>query len=136
MNVDGNVVGLVLLIVATVSGLVLFAMFVRAARGRERAIDAGAIAAHGGVGGVALATWFAFTTGGNELGGARGFSILLLAVVAGAGLLMLRTVGASRRDDPGGDTIPEAAVSPLHIAGHVIVGTVAIVAVVAAAVAG
>jgi hypothetical protein len=136
VDVDGNVVGLVLLIVATVSGLVLFSMFASAARGRERAIDAGVIASHGGVGLVAIAVWFGFTTGGQELGGARPFTIVLLALVLLAGLLMLRTVARSRAEDPGGDSIPEASISPLHIAGHVVVGSAAIIAVVIAAVRG
>lgn len=136
MDVDGNVVGLVLMLVATVSGIVLFSMFASAARGRERAIEAGAIASHGGVGAVAIATWFAFITGSSEMGGARAFTIVLLAGVLVPGLLMLRTVAQSRKDDPNGDAIPEAAVNPLHIAGHVVVGSAAIIAVVVLAIRG
>jgi hypothetical protein len=136
VDVDGNVVGLVLMLVATVSGLVLFSMFAAAARGRERAIEAGVIASHGGVGAVAIAVWFAFLTGSSEMGGARAFTVVLLALVLVAGLLMLRTVAVSRKDDPHGDTIPEATVNPLHIAGHVIVGSAAIIAVVVLAIRG
>jgi len=50
--------------------------------------------------------------------------------------VMLRTVVLSRRDDPHGDLIPEAAVNPLHIAGHVVVGSAAIIAVVVLAIRG
>ena len=133
MDVDGNVVGLVLMLVATVSGLVLFSMFALAAKGKSRAIEAGVIASHGGVGAVAIVVWFGFTSGESEMGGARAFTLVLLGLVLAAGLLMLRTVARSRHDDPVGDVIPEAAISPLHIAGHVVVGSAAIIAVVIAA---
>jgi len=135
VNVDANVVGLVMLFIAMISGLILFAIFASQATGTPRAIEAGPIAMHGGVAAVVIALWFAFTTTPDgELGGIRGFALVLLAVVLVAGIVMLGTINKARKDDPGGDEIPEAMVNPLHIAGHVFVGSLAIIAVVVAAI--
>ncbi|MEO7556923.1 MAG: hypothetical protein ABIV94_10025 [Acidimicrobiales bacterium] len=136
MDVDAKAVGLVLLLVATFSGMFLFAVFARAARSRERAIDGGAIATHGSIGFTALVVWFSYVNGAKEFGGARPFVVFLLAVVLAAGVLMLRTVQRSRHEDPDGESISEAAVSPMHILGHVVIGSLAIIAVVATAIAG
>src|SRR3954462_9673741 len=100
-----------MLFIAMISGLILFAMFASRATATPRAIEAGPIAADGGVAAVVVALWVALTTSPDgELGGIRGFALVLLAVVLVAGIVMLRTIGRARKDDPGGDDIPEAMV--------------------------
>jgi hypothetical protein len=129
-------VGVVLLVLSTLGGSALLVLWARAARTRERKVDPGAQAAHAGLGLSAIALWWGYTSGADEMGGARAFVVILLALLLGAGLLQLKAYRDARDDDEFGDKYAESAIPLVHIAGHVAFGLAAIAVVVIAAVRG
>jgi hypothetical protein len=129
-------IGVVLLILSTIGGTGLLVLWGRAARTRERKVDAGAQAAHAGLGLTAIALWWGYTAGANETGGMRVFVVVLLAGLLGAGLLQLRAYRDARREDEYGERYAETAIPVMHIAGHVLFGLAAIAVVVIAAIQG
>jgi hypothetical protein len=126
----------VLLILSTFGGSALLVMWARAARTRERKVDAGAQAAHAGLGLSAIALWWGYTSGADEMGAARVFVVILLALLLGAGLLQLKAYRDARADDELGEKYAETAIPLVHIAGHVVFGLAAIAVVVIAAIRG
>jgi hypothetical protein len=128
--------GLVLLVVSTIGGFVLLALWARAARTRQRKVDAGAQAAHAGLALTAIACFWGYTAGTAEMGGMRAFVIVLLAGVLIAGLLQLKAYRDARSEDEFGERYAESSVPMLHVAGHVLFGLIAIAVVVVAAVQG
>jgi len=129
-------IGMVLLILSTIGGTGLLALWARAARTKERKVDAGAQALHAGLGLTAIALWWGYTAGANEMGGMRVFVVVLLAGLLGAGLLQLRAYRDARREDEFSERYAETAIPVMHIAGHVLFGLAAIAVVVIAAIQG
>jgi hypothetical protein len=129
-------IGLALLIASTVGGVGLLVLWARAARTKERKVDAGAQAMHAGLALVAIACFWGYTAGANEMGGMRAFVIVLLACLLLAGLVQLRAYRAARREDEFGERYAESAIPLVQVAGHVLFGLIAIAVVVVAAVQG
>jgi predicted phage tail protein len=129
-------IGLALLVVSTIGGTVLLVLWARAARDKERKVDAGAQAAHAGLALVAIACFWGYTAGANEMGGMRPFVIVLLAGLLLAGVLQLKAYRDAHREDEYGQRYAESSVPLMHVAGHVLIGLVAIAVVVVAAVQG
>ncbi len=124
------------MIISTVSGTALLILWGRAARNRERKVQAGAQAMHAGAGIAAIAIWWGYTAGENEMGGARALAVVLLGFLLGAGLLQLKGYRDARADDEFGSKYAETGVPLMHIAGHTVLGLAAIAVVVVAAVRG
>ncbi len=130
------IAGLVLMGISGLGGTGLYVLARMTTKDRERTIDTTSLVLHSSFAVVAVAVWFVYAAGASEFGGARALVPVLLAVVLLAGLAMLRTVLTARRNDPDGERIAEAAINPLHIVGHVLVGVAAIAVVLIAAIRG
>ena len=129
-------VGVVLLVLSTVGGTALLVLWARAARTRDRKVEAGAQALHAGLGLTAIAIWWGYTSGADEMGAARVVVVVLLAGLLLAGLFQLKAYRDARSEDEYGEKYAETAIPLMHIAGHVLFGLAAIAVVVVAAVRG
>ena len=124
------------MIISTFSGSALLVLWARAARNRDRKVQAGAQAMHAGAGVAAIAVWWAYTSGEDEMGGARVLAVVLLGFLLGAGLLQLKGYRDARAEDEYGAKYAETGVPLTSIAGHTLLGLAAIAIVVIAAVRG
>jgi hypothetical protein len=129
-------VGVVLMILSTAGGTALLILWARAARTRDHTVLAGAQATHAGLGLAAIALWWGYVSGADEMGGARVFVVVLLAGLLIAGVLQLKGYRDARSADEFGEKYAESAVPLMHIAGHVLFGIAAIAVVVIAAIQG
>lgn len=129
-------IGVALMILSTVGGTVLLILWARAARTKERKVDANAQAIHAGLAVTAIAVWWGYTSGAAEMGAARAFVIVLLAGLLLAGIAQLKAYRDARKEDEYGQRYAETSIPLMHIAGHVVLGLAAIAVVVIAAVQG
>jgi drug/metabolite transporter (DMT)-like permease len=127
-------VALVLLAAASVGGLSLFGLSIAKTRGREQRIPAGLIAMHLSLGLLGLLVWFTWVIADDdpELGDARWFGLAVIVAAALTGVAQVVQYREARRQDSYGDRYTESAIKPLHVTGHVLVGTAALVLVVIA----
>ena len=124
------------MVISSLSGTALLVLWARAARNRERKMQAGAQAMHVGAAIAAIAIWWGYTAGENEMGGARALVVVLLGFLLGAGLLQLKSYRDAHAEDEFGSKYAESGVPLMHIAGHTLLGLAAIAIVVIAAVRG